>query len=347
MYYPTFIPKPSELPQLLPGLLLAIAVAVVASLIARIIPQIGAAPIAIFLGITVGNLYFKQPRLAAGTKFAEGRLLEYSIVFLGLSITFKTLLHLGGSGLGFITFQIFGTLLFAIMIGKMLKFKQTTYLLMAAGNGVCGSSAIAATAPAIGASDAERGLVITIVNLMGTIMMFLLPLIALYFYDSALLKGAFIGGILQSVGQVIASASMLGSDVTANATLFKIMRIASLLFIVIAFRKIAENSPKNHETSRSTSASNLSTPKVSGIIPWYLFGFIIACTLSSLHLVPAPLLTLLLKLSHGFEVTALAAIGLRLDFALLKSQGAAFALYGLLLGGAQILLALLLIALFM
>ncbi len=347
MRYPSFLPRFSELPTLSPGLLLAIFVALIATLIALIIPKIGAAPIAIFLGILLGNLYFKDPKLSPGTKFAEGRLLEYSIVFLGLSITFKTLLELGGAGLSFILLQILGTLSLAIVIGKALKFRQSSYLLMAAGNGVCGSSAIAATAPAIGASDKERGLVITVVNLMGTVMMFLLPMIALAFYDSALLKGAFIGGILQSVGQVIASASMLGSDVTANATLFKIMRIASLLFIVIAFRKIAENSSKKAENRGGDSVAKPPTTSISGVIPWYLLGFIIACTLSSLHLVPAPILAILLKLSHGFEVTALAAIGLRLDFTLLKSQGAAFALYALLLGGAQILLALLLIALFM
>ena len=61
MRYPSFLPRFSELPTLFPGLLLAIFVALIATLIALIIPKIGAAPIAIFLGILLGNLYFKDP----------------------------------------------------------------------------------------------------------------------------------------------------------------------------------------------------------------------------------------------------------------------------------------------
>ena len=369
MKYPSFIPKPSEIPAIIPGLLLAIGTAAIAALLAQLIPTIGPSPIAIFLGIILGNLFFKQDIFQKGTHFAEGRLLEYAIVLLGFSITFSTLGELGFAGTLFITLQIIGTLLLAIGIGKLLHFTQNYYLLMAAGNGVCGSSAIAATAPVIGAKEAERGLIITIVNLMGTVMMFLLPLIALALYDHALLQGAFIGGILQSVGQVIASASMLGDEVMRDATIFKIMRIASLLFIVLLFHQIAarnnriaiQNSENAQKEQKKQNASkkisiNNSTQQASvpsflqaiiKVVPWYLFGFIIACTLNSIEIIHQDLTKGFLTLSGLFEVTALAAIGLRLNFSLLKEQGGKLALYALILGTGQILLALLLIAFFL
>lgn len=346
MKYPSFIPKPAEIPGIIPGLLLAIATSIVAMILASFIPAVGASPIAIFLGIVLGNLYFKQAIFQQGTRFAEGRLLEYAIVLLGFSVTFSTLGELGLTGTIFVALQIMGTILLAIGIGKYFKFSQSYYLLMASGNAVCGSSAIAATAPVIGANEAERGLIITIVNLMGTVMMFLLPLIALTLYDQAMLQGAFIGGILQSVGQVIASASMLGPEVMRDATIFKIMRIASLVLIVLVFHQIA----KRNQTEKFPSATHKTPAKrrsIMGLIPWYLFGFMIACTLNSIEFIHEDLTMILLKTSGLCEVIALAAIGLRLNFGLLKQQGRKLAVYALILGAGQIALALLLIQIFL
>ena len=346
MKYPSFIPKPAEIPGIIPGLLLAIGTSVIAMILARFIPAIGASPIAIFLGIVLGNLYFKQPIFQKGTRFAEGRLLEYAIVLLGFSVTFTTLGELGFAGTLFVALQIIGTILLAIGIGKYFQFHQSYYLLMASGNAVCGSSAIAATAPVINASEAERGLIITIVNLMGTVMMFLLPLIALALFDNALLQGAFIGGILQSVGQVIASASMLGTEVMRDATIFKIMRIASLVIIVLIFHQIAK---RGESPQKDLQRVTITAPKKSivGLIPWYLFGFIIACTLNSIEFIHEDFTLILLKTSGLCEVVALAAIGLRLNFGLLKQQGRKLAVYALILGAGQIALALLLIQLFL
>ncbi|UNM95224.1 putative sulfate exporter family transporter [Ignatzschineria rhizosphaerae] len=346
MRYPSFIPKPAEIPGIIPGLLLAVATALVAMILASFIPAIGASPIAIFLGIIAGNLYFKQAVFAKGTRFAEGRLLEYAIVLLGFSVTFSTLSELGLTGTIFIALQIIGTILLAIGIGKYFKFSQSYYLLMASGNAVCGSSAIAATAPVIGANEAERGLIITIVNLMGTVMMFLLPLIALAIYDQAMLQGAFIGGILQSVGQVIASASMLGTEVMRDATIFKIMRIASLVLIVLVFHQIAKRN-KKEKSAPARDQSLAKRQSITGLIPWYLFGFMIACTLNSIEFIHEDLTLILLKTSGLCEVVALAAIGLRLNFGLLKQQGRKLAVYALILGAGQIALALLLIQIFL
>lgn len=65
--------------RILPGLLLAFSVAVMSKLLALLLPQLGAATIAILLGILLGNTFFKQPSLAIGTKFAESKLLECSV----------------------------------------------------------------------------------------------------------------------------------------------------------------------------------------------------------------------------------------------------------------------------
>ncbi len=60
--------------------------------------------------------------------------------------------------------------------------------MMAGGNAVCGSSAIAAIAPVIHAEEEEKGQIITLVNLLGTIMMLSLPFLGLHLYGDHLIE---------------------------------------------------------------------------------------------------------------------------------------------------------------
>ncbi len=64
-------------------------------LLAIYLPQLGGATIAILLGILLGNTFFKQPVLAIGTKFAESKLLEFSVFLLGATVTAQTIAQIG------------------------------------------------------------------------------------------------------------------------------------------------------------------------------------------------------------------------------------------------------------
>ncbi|MBP2966955.1 putative sulfate exporter family transporter, partial [Acinetobacter baumannii] len=131
----------------------------------------------------------------------------------------------------FIISQMLGTIIFTYYIGYKMGFSKKISLLMAGGNAVCGSSAIGAISPEIEASEDEKGQVITLVNLLGTVLMLLLPLVATGLYSTTLTQSALIGGTLQSVGQVVASASMINPEVVEFATLFKILRIILLVVV--------------------------------------------------------------------------------------------------------------------
>lgn len=148
--------KPVNLQPFLPGLLLSFIVAAVAKVLALWLPQLGGATLAILLGIVLGNTFFNQKQYAQGTKFAESRLLEYSVVLLGFTVTFQTISEMGIRGFVFIVLMMTIVITAAYLIGKKLGFNQKMSLMMAGGNAVCGSSAIGAIAPAIQADDEER-----------------------------------------------------------------------------------------------------------------------------------------------------------------------------------------------
>lgn len=322
---------------ILPGLLLAVTVASLAKITAILLPQLGGATLAILFGIILGNLFFKQSFLQAGTKFAESKLLEFSVVLLGLTVTFQTIATMGVQGVLYIALIMTSTIFFTYQIGLKLGFNQQMALLMSGGNAVCGSSAIAAISPSIGAKEEEKGQIITLVNLLGTVMMLTLPFLANgLFGDNVLAKSALLGGTLQSVGQVVAGASLIDEKVLQYAMLFKILRIMALALVVYVFGEMAKK-----QTVARTQA--LTQQKKKFPLPWYVIGFLIFCLLNSALPLPSFFVHSAKFISSWFETTALAAIGLRLDLVKFLQEGPRFLIYGISVGTFQTIAAVLLI----
>ena len=321
---------------LLLGLGLSVSVAVLAKIVAIFLPDLGGATLAILFGIVLGNTFFKQEVLAVGTKFSESVLLEYSVVLLGFTVTFQTISHLGFNGLGYIIAMMATVISATILIGKRLGFSDNMSTMMAGGNAVCGSSAIGAIAPSIGAKDDEKGQVITLVNLLGTVMMLTLPFLGTMLYGKDLLaNSALLGGTLQSVGQVVAGASLINPETVSYAMLFKITRIIFLVVVVFVFQQRAQ---------KPGTAQVQHLKKVS--VPWYVIAFLSVCILNSCVKLPQFFNDGAHQIGTWFETIALAAIGLRLDFKKFMKEGLSFLTYGLLVGIVQTLAALVLIHLF-
>ena len=314
--------------DIIPGFLVSLIVALISMFIATFIPKLGAASIAIFLGMFVGNVFLNQKVFQKGYKFSETDLLSYSIVLLGATLSISTISEIGFSGVLFIVLQMAITVIGALFIGKKLGFSDNFRYMMASGNAVCGSSAIAATAPVIGANDKEKGISITIVNVTGIVLMFLLPLISQILYNNETTQtSAMIGGILQSVGQVVASGAMVNEHVKDLSTIFKIVRI---IFLVVVVFGLGHLKHKSNKEILEEEVEEIEKGKIK--IPWYVIGFFITCALFSAHIISDDISVMCKEISNKFEIIALAAIGLRVNVKDLIKQGKAVSLYGLFIG---------------
>lgn len=333
--------------KIIPGLLLCILIAQLGVFLGKFIPSIGGAPLAIFLGLIAGNTFAKSTIFAPGSKFSESDLLSYSIVLLGGTLSINTILQLGFSGIAFILLQMALTITLTMFIGKKLGFSKHFRALMASGNAVCGSSAIGASSPVINAEDNDKGISITIVNLTGTLLMFALIPIAGFLYNfETLHTSALIGGILQSVGQVIAAGSMVNHQVLEMATIFKIVRIVFLVIVVIWLSKEFHNKEIEMDTEFALEEEAYSKKKNNISVPWYIIGFFILCILFSFGLIPPEISKTFKMISSKFEIVALAGIGMRVNISELVKQGPKASLYGLLVGLSQIVIAIVLIKFF-
>lgn len=329
----------NHMKEILPGLVVSVVLGFFSIYLCNYIPKLGAGTIAIFLGMFVGNLFLNQKIFYKGYKFAESDLLSYSIVLLGATLSVSTLMELGIGGILFIVLQMTVTIVWAIYIGKKLKFSQNFSLMMAGGNAVCGSSAIGAIAPVIDADDEEKGIAITIVNVTGIFLMFLLPFIAEKLYDHSVTPtSALIGGTLQSVGQVVASGDMVSESVKDLSTIFKIVRVILLVVVVLVLGHL-----KSRNNADIIKEEVEDVKKGTVRIPWYVIGFFITCALFSLGIISKDVSVICKAVSNKFEVIALAAIGLKVNVKELVKQGKAVSLYGLAIGSVQIVSAVILI----
>lgn len=67
--------------------------------------------------------------------------------------------------------------------------------------------------------------------------------------------GALVGGTLQSVGQVVGTASLINPDVVTYATLFKMLRVI-LLSVVVIYMACVVNKGATEETDEEVGAKS-------------------------------------------------------------------------------------------
>ncbi|MFT9266748.1 YeiH family protein [Oenococcus sp.] len=327
--------------NMISGICLTLILSVAARFLARYLPNLGAEAIAMLLGILVGNTIFTAPRWSAGVKWAEKYPIEIGIALMGLTVTLRTIASLRIQGVIFIVLQMTATILFVMWIGqRLIRVPSKSAMLMASGNAVCGSSAIASVAPAIGADDDQRRTAVATVSLSGVILLFALPVLGpALFGQQNLLISALIGGTVQSVGQVVGTAALVNPTVVTFATLFKMLRVILLSVVVFVFARMAAKKDQGEQKKVAVHA----VKKVS--VPWFVMTFIVFVLINSFLSLPNFVNDGAKTISSFFGVVNLAGIGLNLKWQTIKASGQKYLAYGLLTLIFQALCAILLIKL--
>ena len=289
------------------GLILSIIIAVVAWLSAFIIP-IGSVAIAIILGVIVGNLVKLDGSYSMGITYSEKTLLGYAIALMGINLDFGVLAALGLKTILIVILGMVVTIYSAVLLGRLLGVDKKFALLLGIGNGVCGASAISASAPVVKADKHSIGISIAIVNLLGTFGIFLVPFIAFSFGLNEIDAGILVGNTLQAVGQVTAGGFSISHDAGVSATAVKMGRVlllTPLIFILIYMFHV------------KSSDENIKGAKV----PRFIIVFVLMSLVSSFGLVSDEIKAIISNASHILLIVAMAAIGLKIHFSSIKSDG--------------------------
>ncbi len=329
----------------IPGMALAVAIAAVAWLLESILPihLVGAAVIAMFLGMII-NAIIKTPAVfASGYKFTSKKILKFAIILLGLSLNINTILNVGQKSLLVMIFTLLTCFGGGYFIGKALGLNWKLSNLISAGTGICGGSAIAAIAPTIEADDSDVAYAISATFLFDMAMIILFPIMgrALGMTDEAF--GIWAGTAVNDTSSVVATGYAFSEGAGDYATMVKLTRTLAIIPTVVTFAFV-QLRLKRKEALANSNGGEIEKQKANfsivKIFPWFILGFLAMAIVASIFPLPATAVATTKKISKFLMVCALAAIGLNTSFSSLKKSGLRPMIHGFIISALVVAVAL-------
>ncbi|MHA2408054.1 MAG: YeiH family protein [Candidatus Ranarchaeia archaeon] len=332
--------------RLLPGLILAASIAWLSlclkdfigiTLLGLAVNPISPTIIALLIGMAIGNMFQLHERFTLGIAFVIKKMLRLGIIFLGIRLSFFSVLQLGFLGIPVVLTCIIGGLFFTTLLNRWLNQPSRLGVLIAVGTSICGASAILAMGPAIKAKDEEVSYAVSVITLFGLIAMIFYPTIAyIVFSGDPLLAGLFLGTAVHETAQV-AGAALIFSDLFSlpsaidAATITKLVRN---IFMAVVIPLMAFYYMKGAQNSQSGTHQPTQTRQ---LIPLFILGFVAFSIIRSLGdfgilstnvafgLFPSAVWTnLVLQIktwASNLLVLALAGVGLCTRFSRFKGLG--------------------------
>ncbi|MFN2262221.1 MAG: YeiH family protein [Psychroflexus sp.] len=219
-----------------PGVFLAFGLTFLAEFISEYSAWLNATSLALIFGIVLANIPISLKSIQKGMAFSEKYILESAIVLIGFGLNFSVLGEINSNFWWFILFSVVAVITLAVFFGKIFKLDSKLNILLGAGSAICGSAAIGAISPIMKPKESETGMAIGIINLLSTIGLFLLPIVAVYLHFNQDETSLFIGGVLQSMGHVVGSGFSVNEEVGILATVIKMGRVLLLVpLLLIAY----------------------------------------------------------------------------------------------------------------
>lgn len=333
-----------KLAKPIPGFAAAIAIAVLACFIESLLPihVIGAAVIAMFIGMAFNPLVKKAPIMGKGIKFTSKKVLKFAIILLGLSLNIMKVLKVGRMSLAVMLFTLLTCFVGGYFIGRALGLNWKLSNLISAGTGICGGSAIAAIAPTIEAEDTDVAYAMSATFLFDMAMIILFPIMgqALGMSDQAF--GLWAGTAVNDTSSVIATGYAFSEAAGDFATMVKLTRTLAIIPTVWVFALVQLHIKRKEAMASAADPTALkSNFSIVKIFPWFILGFLAMAAVASIFSVPAAVVAFTKKASKFLMVAALAAIGMNTSFGSLKKSGAAPMLHGFIISALVVVVALL------
>lgn len=322
-----------------PGFSLALLVALLATYLESLlpIPLVGSSVIALFIGI--GLNYIKKPSnfVKIGLQFTSKKVLKFSIILLGASLSIGTILNVGRLSLTVMFFTLATSFGGGYFVGKWLGLDWKLSNLISAGTGICGGSAIAAMAPVIEAENNDVAYAISATFIFDMIMIILFPIMGRSLGLSDIAYGLWTGTAVNDTSSVVAAGYAFSEAAGDFATMVKLTRTLSIIPVVLIFSII------NARLSKTKSAENHSTNEkvnIASLFPWFILAFLAMAIINSLGFLPVTVSTSMKSISKFLMVSALAAIGMNTDIREMRKSGFNPMLHGFIISTLVIIVSL-------
>jgi uncharacterized integral membrane protein (TIGR00698 family) len=277
-------------------------------------PYVEALVLAIFFGMAIRTAWMPSPTWQAGIAFSAKQLLEFAVMLLGASLDLTLVAKSGTWLLLVIVAIVVASLGVSYGASRLLGLPSKLSILVACGNSICGNSAIAAVAPAIGASSEDIGASISFTAILGILTVIGLPVLVTLLGLSATQYGILAGLTVYAVPQVLAATLPVGLVSTQMGTFVKLARVLMLGPIVVALSFLFRKANAAPSTGKGYGSALT-------WVPWFVPAFLIFAGLRSAGLIPQAAAAPIAATAGVLTIFSMAALGLNVDLRLLARIG--------------------------
>lgn len=331
------------LAALAPGLLLAGALAlagmalgegVLAWLLGLEQSPVSPILVAILLGLAIRNGFGLPAAYDAGLRLCARRVLQVGVALLGMRLSLGTLGEIGLVALPIVVACIGTALVVVTRINLWLGLPRRLGILIAVGTGICGNTAIVATAPVIGAREDEVSYAVACVTLFGLLGLVGYPFLSHWlFAGDATMAGLFLGTAIHDTAQVAGAGvvyqQVFGSALALDtAAVTKLLRNLFMLAVIPLMAVVWQRGRRRPAT--------IGVRSLRALVPGFVFFFLGLTLLRSLGdlgpgpafgLLPEPawegLIAAASSVSTACLAVAMASVGLGTRFDRLRGIGLA------------------------
>ncbi|NNC91007.1 MAG: putative sulfate exporter family transporter [Acidimicrobiia bacterium] len=281
-----------KVPSLIPGVVLASVVVLVAAALAELTNTVlgydglvSFILVAIVLGMVIRNTVGLREVFEPGVAFTLKKVLRLGIILLGIRLSLLDVLEIGGFGIPIVVGAVLTGLLVATLATRWLKLSDRLGTLIAIGTGICGATAIVATAPGIRAKDEEVAYAVANITIFGIAAMLLYPFLGDLIFGGDLTEvGLFMGTSIHETAQVAGAGLIYDQsfDVTASPSAADIAVVAKLVrnvLMVVAIPAITYLYARRQDGGDDGRHRGTS---VRQLVPVFILGFLIMAGIRSI-----------------------------------------------------------------
>lgn len=315
------------------GVALCLAIALPSWLLVKLVGAlevVGAPVIAILAGMILALVIKDKSAFQSGITFTSKKILQSAVVLLGFGLNLATIGKVGATSLPIIVCTIATSLIVAFVLHKLLRIPSKISTLVGVGSSICGGSAVAATAPVIGADDEEIAQAISVIFLFNVIAALVFPTLggAIGLTDEGF--GIFAGTAVNDTSSVTAAAStwdtLHGTNgaVLEYATIVKLTRTLAIIPITLVLALVRMRREKKTAGGTGTRVS------LKSVFPMFILYFVLASVITTILTgvlsggaldAAKSVFSFLKQLSKFFIVMAMAAVGLNTNIVKLVKTG--------------------------
>jgi uncharacterized integral membrane protein (TIGR00698 family) len=309
-----------------PGLALILVISIISTGLGTLLPLIGGPVFGLLFGILLNNTIGKPKSALHGVQFSSKKILQWAIIAVGCGLNLNRVWETGLESLAVLLSSIIAAFIAAFVFGRLLRIPSRLTVLIGAGTGICGGSAIAAVSPIIEAEEADIAYAVTTIFLFNIAATLLFPYLGHQLGLTDRGFGLWAGSAINDTSSVVATGYIYSQAAGDYATVVKLVRTTFIIPITLLLSFYVLKKKKREQISGGTSEA-FNPLKV---FPWFILWFLCASLLNTLGFFDNAVTTFTGHAAKFMIVMALTGIGLSSNFRTMLKTGFLPILFGLM-----------------